>query len=100
MNAYSKDPRLRVLAAGDRGPPREEVVGTFSVSLASIKRLLKRHHETGGVEAKPIPPGATRTTSWHASSSSRPRTSRTCQVPQANDRDLYSAASELSGPHR
>jgi len=55
MNAYSKDLRLRVLAAVDRGMPRQDVVSTFSVSLATIKRWLKRRRETGNVEVKPIP---------------------------------------------
>jgi transposase len=45
MNAYSKDLRLKVLAAVDRGAPRKEVVGTFGVSLAALKRWLKRRRE-------------------------------------------------------
>jgi transposase len=36
MNAYSKDLRVRVLAAVDRGMPRKEVVRTFGVSIATI----------------------------------------------------------------
>jgi transposase len=55
MKLYSKDLRLRVLAAVDRGVPREEVAKTFSVSVPTIKRWLKRRRETGGVEPKPIP---------------------------------------------
>ncbi len=55
MNGYSKDLRLRVLAAVDRGMPRKDVVGTFAVSLPTIKRWLKRRRETGGVEKRPIP---------------------------------------------
>ena len=55
MNAYSRDLRLRVLAAVDRGRPRKEAVEIFSVSLATLKRWLKRRWETGGVETKPIP---------------------------------------------
>jgi len=39
----------------DRGMPRKDVVETFSVSLATIKRWLKRRRQTGGVEVKPIP---------------------------------------------
>jgi transposase len=38
MNAYSKDLRLRVLAAVDRGIPRKEVADLFGVSLSSVKR--------------------------------------------------------------
>lgn len=55
MKPYSKDLRIRVLAAVDRGVPREEAAGTFSVSVPTIKRWLKRRRETGGVDAKPIP---------------------------------------------
>ncbi len=55
MKPYSKDLRLRVLAAVDRGVPKEEVAKTFSVSVPTIKRWLRRRRETGGVDAKPIP---------------------------------------------
>src|SRR5829696_496553 len=55
MKPYSKDLRLRVLAAVDDGTPREEVTRTFSVSVPTIKRWLKRRRETGDVEPKPIP---------------------------------------------
>jgi transposase len=55
MKPYSKDLRLRVLAAVDRRVPREEVAKTFSVSVPTIKRWLKRRRETGDVEPKPIP---------------------------------------------
>lgn len=55
MKAYSKDLRLRILAACDRGTPRGEVTETFGVSVSTVKRYLKLRSETGGVEAKPIP---------------------------------------------
>ena len=55
MKPYSKDLRLRVLAAVDAGTPREQVAKTFSVSMPTIKRWLKRRRETGDVEPKPIP---------------------------------------------
>ena len=55
MKPYSKDLRIRVLAAVDRGRPREEIAQTFSVSVPTIKRWLKRRRETGGVEAFAIP---------------------------------------------
>jgi transposase len=44
-----------VLAAVDSGTPREEVAKTFSVSVPTIKRWLKRRRETGDVEPKHIP---------------------------------------------
>jgi transposase len=56
MKPYSKDLRLRVLAAVDAGSPREEVAKkTFSVSMPTIKRWLRRRRETGSVEPEPIP---------------------------------------------
>jgi transposase len=55
MKSYSKDLRLRVLAAVDSGMPREEVAKTFSVSVPTIKRWLKRRRDTGDIEPKPIP---------------------------------------------
>ena len=55
MKPYSKDLRSRVLAAVDSGMPREEVAKTFSVSMPTIKRWLRRRRETGDVEPKPIP---------------------------------------------
>jgi len=55
MKPYSEDLRLRVLAAVDHGTPRDEVSRTFSVSLPTIKRWLRRRCETGGIEPKPIP---------------------------------------------
>jgi transposase len=55
MKPYSKDLRLRVLASVDAGKPREEVAKTFSVSVPTIKRWLKRRRETGNVEPRAIP---------------------------------------------
>src|SRR3954470_3107365 len=55
MKPYSKDLRLRVLDAVDAGKPREEVAKTFSVSMPTIKRWLKRRRESGDVQPKPIP---------------------------------------------
>jgi transposase len=56
MRAYSKDLRVKVLEAVDRGMPRAEVARTFGISLPSIKRWLKRRRETGEADAK-APPG-------------------------------------------
>jgi transposase len=55
MKPYSKDLRIRVLAAVDRGESREEVAKTFSVSVPTIKRWLRRRRETGGLDARTIP---------------------------------------------
>lgn len=55
MKPYSKDLRIKVLGAVDRGMPREEVAEVFGVSVPFIKRWIKRRRETGDVEPKPIP---------------------------------------------
>jgi transposase len=55
MKPYSKDLRLRVLDAVDAGTPREDVARTFSVSMPTIKRWLKRRRETGDVQPRAIP---------------------------------------------
>ena len=44
-----------MLAAVDDGTPREEVAKTFSFSVPSIKRWIKRRRETGDVAPRPIP---------------------------------------------
>ena len=55
MNAYSKDLRLKTLAAIDRGTPSKEVAELFGVSRSTIKRWLKRRRLTGEVAIHPIP---------------------------------------------
>ncbi len=55
MKAYSKDLRLKVSDAVDRGMPRKEVARIFRVSLPSIKRWLKRRRESGDVDESPRP---------------------------------------------
>ena len=55
MKPYSKDPRLRVLAAVDRGMPRAEAARIFGVSAPTIRRCLRLRRETGDVEPKPVP---------------------------------------------
>ena len=55
MKAYSKDLRLKVLEAVDRGMDRREVARVFGVSLPSIKRWLKMRRERGDVQPRPIP---------------------------------------------
>ena len=42
MKTYSQDFRERMLAAVDRGVDRAEAVRVFEVSLATLKRWLKR----------------------------------------------------------
>jgi transposase len=54
MRAYSYDLRQRILHAVDQGKPRAEIIKTFNVSQATIKRYLKLRHETGDVKPKAI----------------------------------------------
>jgi transposase len=53
MKAYSIDLRDRVLAALDRGMPRSQVVTTFQVSLASLKRWHAARRDTGHFAPQP-----------------------------------------------
>jgi len=55
MNAYSKDLRLKALAAIDRGVPRREVKDLYGISRSTIKRWLKRRHLTGDIAVHKIP---------------------------------------------
>ena len=55
MNAYSKDLRVRVLAAVDRGERREEIVRLFGMSVATVGRWLRRRRESGEVGPRPSP---------------------------------------------
>jgi hypothetical protein len=55
MKASTQELRERIVAAVDRGVPREEVADVFGVGLSTIKRSLKQRRETGSVAAKPIP---------------------------------------------
>jgi len=52
MNAYSKDLRLRVLDAVERGLLRGEVSELFGVSRSTIKRWAKRRREGEDLEPK------------------------------------------------
>lgn len=55
MRAYSYDLRQRILHAVDQGKSRAEIIRTFDVSRATIKRYLKLRRETGDVKPKAIP---------------------------------------------
>ena len=54
MSAYSMDLRERVVQAALGGMSRAEVVATFRVSLATLKRWLVRDQQ-GDLRPKPIP---------------------------------------------
>jgi transposase len=55
MNAYSRDLRLKTLAAIDRGIPRKELQDLFGISRSTIKRWLNRRRLTGDVQMMKIP---------------------------------------------
>jgi transposase len=52
MNAYSKDLRIRVLEALERGQSRREISELFRVSLSTIKRWLKKSREGEDLEPR------------------------------------------------
>ena len=45
MGIYSKDLRTRAVEAVERGIPRKDVVATFSISLRTLKRWLRKRRE-------------------------------------------------------
>src|SRR3954464_1606088 len=54
MKAYSMDLRERVVAACDaRDGTREQIAARFSVSVAWVRKLLRRRRETGSPPPKP-----------------------------------------------
>lgn len=55
MKAYSEDLRSRIVHAVDQGKSRAEIVATFQISQATIRRYLKLRRETGALRAKRIP---------------------------------------------
>ena len=55
MRAYSYDLRQRILHAVDQGKSRAEIIKTFDVSRATIKRYLKLRRETDDVKPRIIP---------------------------------------------
>ncbi|CAA9409442.1 MAG: hypothetical protein AVDCRST_MAG22-1777 [uncultured Rubrobacteraceae bacterium] len=52
MNAYSKDLRLRVLDAMDKGLPGREVSDLFGVSYSTVKRWVRRRRRGEDLEPK------------------------------------------------
>jgi transposase len=55
MKAYSRDLRIRVMDAVDRGMPQAEVSRLFRVSVRSIKRWRHRQRERGHLGESPRP---------------------------------------------
>ena len=58
MNAYSKDLRLKVLSAVERGVPRRQISELLGISVSTISRYVQR--KVSGEEIAPKPsPGRT-----------------------------------------
>jgi transposase len=55
MNAYSKDLRLKVLAAVERGIPRREIAEFLGISIATISRYVKLRASGSEIAPKPSP---------------------------------------------
>jgi len=53
MNAYSKDLRLKVLAAVERGIPRREIAEFLGISIATISRYVKLRASGSEIAPKP-----------------------------------------------
>ena len=55
MNAYSKDLRLKVLCAVERGVPRREVAQMLGISISTISRYVKLKASGKEIAPKPSP---------------------------------------------
>jgi len=55
MNAYSKDLRLKVLRAVERGVPRREVSELLGISVSTISRYVKLKATGRDIAPKPSP---------------------------------------------
>jgi transposase len=54
VRAYSDDLRIRVVQAYENAQgSQRQLARRFGVSLSFIQELLKRYHQTGGIEPKP-----------------------------------------------
>ncbi len=54
MKAYSVDLRCRVLERLDGGATQGEVAEIFSISLATVGRLVRQRRETGSIAPRPL----------------------------------------------
>jgi len=56
MKGYPLELRLKVLAAGDSGIPRKEVVRPFGIAMPTFERYVRLRKPTGEI-GPPRPPG-------------------------------------------
>lgn len=66
MNAYSKDLRMKVLAAVERGVPRREVSELLGISVSTISRYVKLKASGSEIAPKPSPGRKTKILRNHA----------------------------------
>ena len=90
MKAYSTDLRERVVTAWDaRDGTREQIAARFSVSVAWIRKLIRRRRQTGSIEPKPH--GGGRDPAFDAEAAARLRQA----VRDDNDATLEELAREI-----
>ena len=58
MSAYSEDLRRRIVSSVEAGMPKAQAARTFSVSLSSVKRYVKRAEGWGSLAPKDKPGAA------------------------------------------
>src|SRR5215216_3470514 len=68
MKPYSKDLRIRVLAAVDRGMPRGEVAETFGVSEPTVRRCRRRSRATPTSPSRSTASSSTTSKAWRSPS--------------------------------
>lgn len=88
MKPYSKDLRVKVLAALDRGMPRKKVTRIFGVSEQTIRRYLRLRRQTGDVEPRPVPGPPARKSGRRSKSACRPRFVSTPTSPSQSTASL------------
>ncbi len=55
MNAYSEDPRKKIVEAAERGTPKTEVARSFGVGVSSVKRHVAAAREGRSLAPKKRP---------------------------------------------
>ena len=91
MKGYSVDLRQRILAAGERGMPRQEIVQTFGVSLGTIQRLLAKQRRGARVMPR-TPPGRPATIAPDQYTTLRAQRAAHPDATLAQHADLWNAA--------
>src|SRR4051812_1432977 len=96
MKPYCVDLRERVVAALDRGLTRSEVITTFQVSLASLKRWLATRRDTGNLAPRPATGGPSLTITPAHEQELRSQVAAHPDASVAEHADLWNAAHNSS----